>query len=242
MCFALPHCCRWPFQVCQEMYAEVQSSKAWFASMKKTKFVNSLEERIHYLMEGKGLDHLKQAGQVPTVQTVAARNTPPSCADLRLPQEELFAEVPVAEDPKGPESHKRTFEESSDSAPPEPRESTKTQEQNTAIEMHMQRLIEETYARALLADDEKLWWTQYYPWDDTKSPGDLEQLRAIVKRFLKRGFMDHLGELCRSPHAGVHALIDYRDPVHLELHGRAAYLAQKFDQSPRQVHPILRWY
>merc|ERR1712086_858561 len=100
--------------------------------MRNNKFLSSLEERIQQLMDGQGLDHLKLAGKVPNVQTPAARNTPPSCADLGLLQEELFVEVPVAEDPQDPESHKRKFEESSDSAPPEPRESTLTQEQKTA--------------------------------------------------------------------------------------------------------------
>ena len=190
------------------MYDEVQGSKAWSAAMKKTKFLSSLEERIQLLMGGQGLDHLKQAGQVPTVQTDAARTTPPSCADLRLPQEELFAEVPVAEDPKDPESRKRKFEESSDSAPPEPRESTQTHEQNTTVDMHLQRLREETYARVLLANKKKLWWTQYYPWDDTKSPEDLEILRARVKFFLELVYGPLGRVVCIAP-SGVHALIDY---------------------------------
>ena len=207
MCFALPHCCRWPFQVCLELYDESRTTKAWCPAMKKTKFLCSLEQRIQHLIKGKGLEHLKLAGKVPKVKTSAARNTPPSCADLGLPKGELFVEVPVAEVPQDPESLKRKFEETSDSAPPEPRESTMTKEQKTALERHMHRIREETYARVLLANKKKLWWTQYYPWDDTKSPEDLEILRARVKLYLETGFMDHLGELCALPLLGSMRLL-----------------------------------
>ena len=175
--------------------------------MRKFDFLSSLGQRIQHLLEGRGFEHLKLARRVPKVQSRAARNTPPTCEDLGLPQEELFMEVPVAEVHQNPESRKRKFEETSDSAPPEPHESTLTKEQKTGLENHMHRIREETYARTLLANNKKLWWTQYYPWDDTKSPEDLEILRARVKLYLETGFMDHLGELCALPLLGSMRLL-----------------------------------
>ena len=208
MCFALPHFCRWPFQVCLAMYDETRTATAWFpASLKKTKFLSCLEQRILHLIEGKGLEHLKLAGKVPKVKTSAARIAPPSCEELGLPKKELFVEVPVIDLTQDPESLKRKFDETSDSAPPEPLESTMTKQQKTALERHMHRIREETYARVLLANKEKLWWINYYPWDEKNSPADLDTLRTRVKLYLETGYMDHLGELCAWPLLGSMRLL-----------------------------------
>jgi len=81
---------------------------------------------------------------------------------------------------------------------PTTRQSRLTPEQNKEIENHILRVEEESFARSLMADKERIWWLDYYHYNYDGFHQNDQKLKSQVRDFVATKIFDHLTECQRS--------------------------------------------